>query len=337
LLEDTAMDNLAAGNLFAELQIASWPLPVTQTLLRKSDGRLALTVRGKPSGRLRIALERVGYEPIVVRTMHLGLRAPTVLKVNVVWRGDVAAVVAAGQVIGNSQTFAEGVVTPAEVEQTAAPTDHVDNGRMRDLRRRQVAAFVSGSISAGAAAEHWLADLGEDIQVLGDLAGLVLQGRRHHLPGLLRAIRLLVLGDEREPALLQFCAGLVDAPLILYAPVTPTKGGGAPDLLAAAFDVAAARDPQHELAIDLDAWLRQEVPWTEGNLPIGWLLRQVGEVLQPDRMRQNTSVMGEDVRSSPAVVEALGRLALCLCRLAEATLSTDLKAAVEAPTERAAP
>ena len=332
------MDDLAAGNLFAELQIASWPPGVTQTLLRKNDGRLALTVRGKPSGRLRVALERAGHAPIVMRTVHLRLRAPTVLKVNVIWRGDVAAVVAAGQVIGSSQVFQpEGIVTPADVEQTAAPTDHVDNERMRDLRRRQVAAFISGSISAGALAEHWLADLGEDIQALGDLAGLVLQGRHHHLPGLLRAIRLLVLGDEREPALLQFCAGLVDAPLILYAPPNPAKADTAPDLLAAAFDVVAMRDPQHELAIDLDAWLRQEVPWIDGSLPIGWLLRQVDEALLPNRMRQRTSAISEDVLRSPVVVGALGRLALCLCRLAEATMSADLRAAVEAPTEQAAP
>lgn len=331
------MDDLTAGSLFAELQIASWPPPVTQTLLRKSDGRLALTVRGKPSGRLRVALERPGFEPIVMRTVHLRLRAPTVLKVNVIWRGDVAAVVAAGQVIGSSQTFVpEGVVTPAEVEQTAASTDHIDNARMRDLRRRQVAAFVSGSISAGGLAERWLADLGEDMQVLGDLATLVLQGRHHHLPGLLRAIRLMVQGDERDPPLLQFCAGLVDAPLILYAPPSPAKAEGAPQLLAAAFDVAAARDPQHELAIDLDAWLKQEVPWTDGMLPVGWLLRQIGEALLPDRMRQKTSVMAEDVLRSPAVAEAVGHLALCLCRLAEATMSADLKAAVAPPTELAA-
>lgn len=331
------MDDLAAGNVFAELQIASWPPAVTQTLLRKSDGRLVLTVRGKPSGRLRVALERAGYAPIVVRTVHLRLRAPTVLKVNVIWRGAVAAVVAAGQVIGSSQAFEpDGVVTPAEVEQTAAPTEHVDNARMRDLRRRQVASFVSGSISAGALAERWLADLGENVHVVGDLATLVLQGRHHHLPGLLHAVRLLVLGDEREPALLQFCAGMVDAPLTLYAPASPPKVEGPSELLAAALDVAQERDAQHDLAIDLDAWLRHDVPWTDGSLPLGWLLRQVDEALLPERVRQKTAFIAEDTLSSPIVIDALGELALCLCQLAEATMSTDLKAAVELPPVRAA-
>jgi hypothetical protein len=328
------MDDLAAGNLFAELQIASWPPPVTQTLLRKNDGRLALTVRGKPSGRLRVALERAGYEPIVVRTVHLRLRAPTVLKVNVIWRGDVAAVVAAGQVIGSSQTFVpEGVVTPAEVEETVAPTDHVDNARMRDLRRRQVAAFVSQSMSAGGVAEQLLADLGEDMQVLRDLAKLVLQGGHYHLPGLLRAMRQLVLGDEREPALLQFCAGMLDAPLILYAPVTVPKADTPAALIASALDVASVRDPQHELAIDLDAWLRHDVPWTDGGLPLGWLLRQMDEALRPDRLRP-TVVEAETLRA-PLVVEAVARLAVCLCGLAEATMTADLKAAVESPPARA--
>jgi hypothetical protein len=331
------MDDLAAGNLFAELQIASWPPPVTQTLLRKNDGRLALTVRGKPSGRLRVSLERAGHEPIVVRTMHLRLRAPTVLKVNVIWRGDVAAVVAAGQVIGSSQTFVpEGVVTPAEVEATAAPTDHADNARVRDLRRRQVAAFVSGSISAGGVAEHLLADLGEDVQVLGDLATLVLQGRHHHLPGLLHAMRLMVLGDEREPALLQFCAGLVDAPLLFYVPASPAKAQTQADLLASALDVASVRDPQHQLAIDLDAWLRHDVAWTDGSLPLGWLLRQMDDALQADRLRSATPVVSDETLHVPSVVEALGELALCLCRLAEATMGADLKAAVEPPKAQAA-
>jgi len=110
----------------------------------------------------------------------------------------------------------------------------------------------------------------------------------------------------------------------------------APDLLAAALDVAAVRDPQHELAIDLDAWLRQEVPWTDGSLPLGWLLRQVGDALLPDRMRQKTPVVTEGTLRSQAVIDALGELALCLCRLAEATMGADLKAAVEAPPAQAA-
>ena len=82
------MDDLAQGRVAAELQIGAWPPPVTQTLLRKSDGRLMLTVKGKPSGRLRVALERDGFEPIVVRTVHLLLRAPTILKIQIVWRGN---------------------------------------------------------------------------------------------------------------------------------------------------------------------------------------------------------------------------------------------------------
>ena len=69
-------DDLAEGNLFLELQLAAWPPQVTQTLLRKRDTRHALLVRAKPSGRLRVELHREGYEPLVVRTLHLRLRAP---------------------------------------------------------------------------------------------------------------------------------------------------------------------------------------------------------------------------------------------------------------------
>lgn len=330
------MDDLDAGSLFAELHIAAWPPPITQTLLRKSDGRLTLTVRGKPSGRLRVALERQGYEPIVVRTVHLRLRAPTVLKATVAWRGTEAVVAAGGQVIGSTDTFnPEGVVTPAEVEQTAAPLDHVDNARMRDLRRKQVAAFLSNSLSAGALAERWMADLAEDTKVLGDLTVLIRQGHGHHLPGLMRAIRLLVLGDDREPALLQFCAGMVDTPLILCTPAQPARAETPSAMLAAAFAVAPARDAAHGLAIDVDAWLRTEVPWTDGNLPIGWLLRQVDEALAPGR-RENRSALDAELVRAPEVAAALCTFAVSLCDLAEEVMRAPVREQVEPPTIQAA-
>lgn len=329
-------DDLAEGSLFAELQIASWPPPVTQTLLRKSDGRIALTVRGKPSGRLRVALDRAGYPPLVVRSVHLRLRAPTVLKVNVVWRGMEAVVAAAGQVIGSSREFdPQGVVTPRAVEETAVPIDHVDNGRVRDLRRRQAEGLVSGSITAGALAERLMADLGQDAAVLADLATMVREGRRHHLPGLLRALRLLVLGDDREPALLQFCAGMLDAPLILYAPTTPAKVEDPAARLAAALDVASVRDAAHELAIDLDAWLRLDVPWDAGGtLPLGWLLRQAEEAVRSEGARQGRPLFEAAIVRSAPVVESLCRLAADLCRLAGGLLAAEIKAPVEPPTER---
>src|SRR5690349_21309360 len=75
---EAAVNDLGAGRVAAELHIGAWPPPVTQTLLRQGNGRLSLTVRGKPSGRLRVALERAGFAPIVVRTVHLRLRTPTI-------------------------------------------------------------------------------------------------------------------------------------------------------------------------------------------------------------------------------------------------------------------
>jgi hypothetical protein len=312
------MDDLAEGSVFAELQIGSWPPPATQTLLRKTDARLALTVRGKPSGRLRVALEREGFEPIVVRTLHLRLRTPTVLKVQVAWRADQAIVVAAGQVIGSTAEFyPEGVVTPAEVAQSAPPVDHVDNARMRELRRKQTASFLSGSASTDVLAERWLTGLRETASTLEDLSGLVQQGRRHHLAGMMAALRRLVLGEARQPALLQFCAGIVDAPLILYVPAAAPHGDDAASLLASAFDATTARDADHGLAIDLDAWLRQEVPWLEAHLPVGWLLRQAELALTPGRVGQGISVLHEDLIRSPSVTRALCALAESLCGLAD--------------------
>jgi hypothetical protein len=331
------VDSLADGSLFAELQISTWPPAVTQTLLRKSDGQRTLTVRGKPSGRLRVMLEREGYQPIVVRTVHLRLRAPTVLKVNVAWRGAEVVVAAAGQVIGSSHEFVpQGVVAPAEVEQTAAPIDHVDNARARDLRRRQIAALFSDRGAAEALAARWLADLGQSANVLADLATLVRQGRLHHLPGLVRGIRQMVMGDDRNPALLQFCAALIDAPLALYVPTAPAKPEQPSLLLAAAFDVASARDPGHGLAMDLDVWLRHDVPWLNGaSLPLGWLLKQTENALSPARLTQGASVVGADMIQAAAA--ALCAVAGCLCLLAAQIHRAGLTVPDEPQTAAAAP
>jgi hypothetical protein len=321
LAQEACMEDLTEGRVAAELQIGSWPPAVTQTLLHKSDGRCALTIRGKPSGRLRISVERVGFAPTVVRTAHLRLRTPTILKVQVAWRGSDAVVAAAGQVIGKSAEFApDAVVSPAEVAQSAPPVEHVDNARMRELRRQQAAAFVTGSMSAGVLAERCLANLVPAALVMEDLAGLVRQGRNHHLPGLIAAIRRLVQGEDHEPAALQFCAGLLDAPLVLYVSHTVRAGGDPESLLAAAFDASAARDAGHELAIDLDAWLRQEARWANVSLPIGWLLRQAEMAIGPQRSMQGGAVLPEEVVCSPVVREALCGLAHCLCLLARGVI-----------------
>lgn len=311
------MADLAEGRVVAELQIGAWPPSATQMLLSKSDGQLSLTVRGKPSGRLRVVLERAGFEPIVVRTMHLRLRAPTVLKVQIAWRGSEAVVAAAGQMIGSTADFIpEGVVSQPEIDRSAPPVDHVDNQRMRELRRKQVSAVVTNSMSAGVVAERYLDGLVPAASVLEDLVVLVQQGRRHHMPGLLAALRQLVQGDDHQPALLQFCAGLLDAPLLLHVPASAPAGGDAASLLAAAFDATVSGDVGHGLAVDLDAWLRQEVPWLEATLPVGWLLRQVEIALASPHSARGGSILDGAVVDSPIVLEALCRFAQTICVLA---------------------
>ena len=311
------MNDLSSGRVAAELQIAAWPPPVTQTLLRQGNGRLSLTVRGKPSGRLRVALEREGFAPLVVRTVHLRLRTPTILKVQIAWRGNEAVVAAAGQVIGSTTEFdPSGVVSPGEVEQSAPPVDHVDNASMRALRRRQAASLVPASMSAGTVAERCLARLAPTTLVLADLARLVQQGRRHHLGGMVAAIRRLVQGSDHEPALLQLCAGLMDQPLILYVPLAVPPDDEPATLLAAAFDVSDERGAGHELAIDLDAWLRHDARWSgNAGVPVGWLLRQADLALTVPIAGGDTMLREDSVRSV-GVTEALCRLASCLCTLA---------------------
>jgi hypothetical protein len=313
-------DDLAVGNLFVELQIPSWPPPVTQTLLRNRDVRGGLTIRAKPSGRLRVELLREGYAPVIVRTQHLRLRAPGLLRLNVAWRGNDAVVAAGGQVIGTSSAFnPEGVVAPETVEETAAPLDHVDNERARVSRRHHAEALLQQVEADAAHAAGWFAALSTTAQVVTDLAELVREGRRHHLPGLIDGLARMVTSDA---PLLQWCAALLDAPLPVYAPRALPRETAPAALLVSAFDVAPARSPRHELAVDLDVWLHHEHPWRAGrSVPVEALLLAADEALTPPRPDHVDSEDDRAIRAAfqkPETVAALCAFASTVCTLAMA-------------------
>jgi hypothetical protein len=315
-------DDLAEGNLFVELQVPSWPPPVSQTLLRNRDARRGLTIRAKPSGRLRVELVRQGYEPLIVRTLHLRLRAPGLLRLNVAWRGDDAVVAAGGQIIGTSRDFSpEGFVAPETVGETAAPLDHVDNERARLSRRRRAEALLQQVEADDGHAAGWFEALGATAAVVTDLVELVRQGRRHHLPGLVDALARLVSGDA---PLLQWCAALLDAPLTVYAPTEPSRESSPDALILAAFGVAPARDLQHELAVDLDVWLHHEHPWRAGRqVPVEALLLAVDAALTPPRPDHVDSEDDRTIRAAftqPAPVVGLCAFASTLCALAASVM-----------------
>jgi hypothetical protein len=324
-------DDLAEGNLFVELQVSSWPPPVTQTLLRKRDARQGLTIRAKPSGRLRVELLREGYEPAIVRTAHLRLRPPGLLRLNVVWRGNEAAVAAGGSVIGTSSDFApEGVVAPAMVQETEAPLDHVGNERARELRRRNAALTLQRIAVDEAEVGRWFAALALQGQVLADLVELVREGRRHHLPGLVTEVARLMSGEQ---PLLQWCAALVEAPLPVYATTEPPAHAGTADILiASAFDVAAERGPRHELAVDLDVWRRHEHAWLGGRaFPVEALLLAIDSALTTPPVGQAPSDEAMAIRAalgrSGAAIDAVCAFATSVCGLARAV-------AAAAPAQR---
>ncbi len=316
-------DGLWEGSLFVELQVPSWPPAVTQTLLRNRDARLSLTIRAKPSGRLRVELVRAGYGPLVVRTVHLRLHAPGLLRLNVAWRGDAAVVAAGGQIIGSSsEAIPEGVASPETLEETASPLDHVDNERARAERRRRAVVFLQGREVEGLQLRRWIAALDDTARSLNDLNKLVQQRHYHHLSGMVDALVRLVCGDG---ALLQWCAGMLDAPLTVYVPSVPLQAGPPAALLAAAFDVAAARGPQHALAVDIDVWLRHEHSGlTARPVPVEALLLAISTTLAP----RPDHVDSEDDRlilaslRQPQVIATLCAFATAVCGIAASVVTT---------------
>lgn len=335
-------DDLAEGNLFMEVQISAWPPPVTQTLLRKSDGRLGLTIRAKPSGRLRVELLRQGYEPVVVRSLHLNMRAPTLLRLNIIWRSAEAAVAANGQIVGTSgDVYPEGFVTPTEIQETEALTDHVDNERARAFRRQRTEAARPQLDPDDAQYGNWFASLAMSSQVLADLVELAREGRRHHLPGLMSELAHLIVGSERDEPLLQWCAGMADAPLLVYASMAlPARDSDPVTVVCSALDIAPVRGEGHELAVDLDVWLRYEMPWPSGHtIPVAGLLSTIAEALTPlpsDRARPGHLEAIRAMLSQPnsRLVDVLCRFALTICQLSAALRSE--KRAEPAPVDVAA-
>ncbi|MFO1080308.1 MAG: hypothetical protein U1E23_06765 [Reyranellaceae bacterium] len=325
-------DSLAEGRLFVEVQVSSWPPEVTQTLLSKRDARQALTVRARPSGRLRVELQREGYEPLVVRTQHLRLRAPGLLRLAVAWRGDEAVVAAGGQVIGSSSDFdPAGVAAPQlvqpemvreMVQETAAPLDHVGNERARTERRRRVESLLSEIEGDASHATAWFAALAESVAIARDLIELVRQGRRHHVPGVADTLVRLIVG---EAPLLQVCAGVLDAPLALFVSPSPSAEAVAGGVLGGAFDVALQRSPYHALAVDLDVWLAHEHAWRKDRrVPIAALLVAIEAALSVPRAGHLDSESDRTLRSlfgEPAAAVALCGFVSTVCTLAESLLA----------------
>lgn len=300
-------DTLAEGNLFIELQVPSWPPPVTQTLLRNRDARSGLTIRAKPSGRLRVELVRAGYSPLIVRTLHLRLRAPGLLRLNVAWRGDAAVVAAGGQIIGSSsESIPEGVASPETVGETTAPLDHPGNEQARASRRQHVQTLLQGREPDDAQVGRWIAALDDGVRSLSDLVELVRQRRHHHLPGMVDTLARLVSGDG---ALLQWCAGVFDAALTIHASPAPPQVTSPAALLASAFDVAEARDDHYAFAVDLDIWLHHEHPWlTNRRVPVEALLLAINATLAPPRPDRVDSEDDRAIRASLEQPEAIAAL-----------------------------
>ncbi len=315
-------DGLWEGNLFVELQVPSWPPAVTQTLLRNRDARLSLTIRAKPSGRLRVELVRAGYGSLIVRTVHLRLHTPGLLRLNVAWRGDAAVVAAGGQIIGSScEAIPEGVASPETLEETVAPLDHVGNARARAERRRRADVFLQGREVEGFQLQRWIAALDDATRSLNDLNKLIQQQHRHHLSGMVDTLVRLVCGDG---ALLQWCAGMLDAPLTVYAPSVPPQAGPPATLFAAAFDVATARGTQHALAVDIDVWLRHEHSGLAARpVPVEALLLAINATLapRPDHVDSEDDRLIRASLRQPQVIAALCAFATAICGMAASVVS----------------
>jgi hypothetical protein len=106
-------------------------------------------------------------------------------------------------------------------------------------------------------------------QQITELLNLVGKGEVDHVDGLLRLLRLTIADRTAEPLpLLQLCAAMTDAPLIVFAPPITALKDPLPmaGVETVAFPISAVATDLLKNAVDLDVWLESRAAQLHGRV-----------------------------------------------------------------------
>lgn len=131
-------------------------------------------------------------------------------------------------------------------------TDKNDQAKVG--RARQLASWRRDPSRTQEGPEYAFTALTGELMQVEDLLQHVRSGKKHHLPGLMARIRLLLIGQPM--GLLQMCAAFVDAELIAYTGPYPDTKLDFQVSGFISFNILPQPERVLDNPIDLDVWLR---------------------------------------------------------------------------------
>jgi hypothetical protein len=248
-----------------------WPWPcATETIIAE---RAPVKVSASPDGRLVIEIveEESAHQ---FKTCRLILSEPTATFVAVSWRlpGTINAIVGQTIVLSTEQD-----VPPEARIASGVPDD------IRDFTKENAEALRARyDTLAGSKAqkkrkpnrrEATTAELFEELhnieREITDVLALINQGKTYHVRTLLRVLRNAITDTKDKPLpLLQLCAAIIDAPLIVYAPPISAlrQPWPIPGVESVAHLVSAMPTPLAKNNVDIDVWLKSRAAQSAGAL-----------------------------------------------------------------------
>jgi hypothetical protein len=237
-----------------------WPCPTRTQLVRRGPA----VIFAEPNGSLGVQIT-TDEKVFEFQSCRLVLDGQTSTNVGVSWCLPHAVNMIVGKAIVLSTENSELVPVEAHIP-SGVPNDVRDFSKQNaDALGKRHNAFArygaEKKLKVGrrdATADEIFDALQRAQQQITELLSLVGEGKVHHVDGLLRLLRFTVADRTAEPLpLLQLCAAMTDAPLIVFAPpITALKDPPPMEgVETLAFPISAVATNLLKNAVDLDVWL----------------------------------------------------------------------------------
>ena len=275
--------------------VIPWPWPPRKSLKLLEhplqDGKLITTLERNGCVRVQIIVD--GGASVETTSCPIYAFQPNAMTLIVTWAYPHIRIFFNGHLTAATDG-AEGCDTKLTEYWLTAPIQSQE--RMLDLsnenekaighRRDRLAGWAGGSRPKASRTrggkDYAFASLRSELSLVRDHLEAIGAGKDHHIPGLAARLRMLVVAGNPLP-LLQMCAAMVGAPLIVYTaaqPRLPLPKLARRPVAHIRFNISAQPTILLQNPIDLDVWL--ELPNSEtqdGILTNRNLLKKIGDTV----------------------------------------------------------
>jgi hypothetical protein len=230
--------------------------------LRLEDGFLDISVNSLGQLIVEISKTEKSSETLLVQVASCPLHAPMKIPVVLLVTWDLAREtkiyinkVLVGSTNVNDSVPPRFVVPPATQQTNVQTYDFSEENKKATIKRSgKFAGHQPKPNRQLADADYLFDELQSNSDQLLDLLDLMKSGKHNHVSGLSSKLRLLIADNTGMP-LLQTCAGIVNAPLIVYTLPDPGRPLLFTPSMLFKFDTSAVPTDLHGNPIDIDVWL----------------------------------------------------------------------------------